>query len=156
MRLKKLGLLLVSQNLRYHTLRVVNLRLHTTQSFYSPSIAVMAATDPSTHVPTSSLFSSLLEQSRKLRQGVDTADLPTIQLGLGEIERRAKELKKIPAGRRTDARARYLLKAGGIDADQNLKDLDSIDFRNAFEQSGPVDTDINVGGILQVRSISIF
>jgi hypothetical protein len=42
---------------------------------------------------------------------------------------------------------RYLLKAGGIDADQNIKDLDSIDFRNAFEQSGPVDTDINVGAL---------
>lgn len=47
------------------------------------------------------------------------------------------------------------MKAGGIDADQNLKDLDSIDFRNAFEQSGPVDTDINVSDVLRVRSISI-
>jgi hypothetical protein len=64
----------------------------------------MATTDP-LHVSTTSLFSSLLEQSRKLRQEIDTADLPPIQLGLGEIERRAKELKKSTSGRQTDARA---------------------------------------------------
>lgn len=111
---------------------------------------------------TNSLFSSLLEQSRKLRQETDNADLPSIQLGLGEIERRAKELKKTVPGR-TDARAyvlplpagmgeilmgyscrRYLLRAGGIDADQNLRDLESIDFQTAYEPSGPIDTDVEV------------
>lgn len=65
----------------------------------------MASTDP-LHVPTTSLFGSLLEQSRKLRQETDTANLPPIELGLGEIERRAKQLGKAAApGRQTDARA---------------------------------------------------
>lgn len=65
----------------------------------------MASNDPP-HVPTTSFFGSLLEQSRKLRQETDTADLPPIELGLGEIERRAKELgKAAPSGRQTDARA---------------------------------------------------
>lgn len=68
----------------------------------SPSPAMATAAD---HVSTSSLFTSLLEQSRKLRQETDSADLPPIQLGLGEIERRANELKKTPADRQTDARA---------------------------------------------------
>jgi nuclear pore complex protein Nup93 len=66
----------------------------------------MATSDPHPHVSTTSLFSSLLEQSRKLRQETDTADLPPIQLGLGEIERRAKELRKNRDGQRqTDAKA---------------------------------------------------
>ncbi|KAF8543439.1 Nup93/Nic96-domain-containing protein [Trichophaea hybrida] len=102
----------------------------------------MATTDPP-HISTASLFSSLLEQSRKLRQETETADLPPIELGLGEIERRARELKKSTPGRQTDARARYLLRAAGIDADQNLRDLEAIDFQAAYEPSMPVDTDIN-------------
>jgi nuclear pore complex protein Nup93 len=69
----------------------------------------MSAPDASNHVSSASLFSSLLEQSRKLRQETDNADLPSIQLGLGEIERRAKELKKAPATRQGDARA-YVLR----------------------------------------------
>lgn len=39
---------------------------------------------------------------------------------------------------------RYLLRAGGIDADQNLRDLESIDFQTAYEPSGPIDTDVEV------------
>jgi nuclear pore complex protein Nup93 len=69
----------------------------------------MTTADPTTHMSTTSLFSSLLEQSRKLRQETETADLPPIQLGLGEIERRAKELKKATAGYHTDARAYVIL-----------------------------------------------
>lgn len=61
----------------------------------------MAATDNAT----GSYFAGLLEQSRKLRETTDAADLPPIQLGLGEIERRAKELRKAPAGAQSDTRA---------------------------------------------------
>ncbi|KAI5798894.1 Nup93/Nic96-domain-containing protein [Geopyxis carbonaria] len=104
----------------------------------------MATADTGNHASTTnSLFSSLLEQSRKLRQETDSADLPSIQLGLGEIERRARELKKSSSGRPADARARYFLQAGGINTDENLRDLDSIDFQTAYEPSVPVDTDIN-------------
>ena len=63
-------------------------------------------TEPVASFPTSTLFSSLLEQSRKLRQGQDSGELPPIQLGLSEIERRAKELRRAPGGQQqTDARA---------------------------------------------------
>ena len=51
------------------------------------------------------LFDGLLEQSRKLRDETDAAELPPIQLGLGEIERRAKEIKKTGAAARKDTRA---------------------------------------------------
>lgn len=66
----------------------------------------MAATEPANHV--TSLFSSLLEQSRKLRQETDNDGLETVQLGLNELERRAKDLKKTREGAQTDARA-YVL-----------------------------------------------
>ncbi|KAI5838969.1 Nup93/Nic96-domain-containing protein [Morchella snyderi] len=102
----------------------------------------MAATEPANHV--SSLFSSLLEQSRKLRQETDNDGLETVQLGLNELERRAKDLKKTREGAQTDARAHYLLAAGGINTDEALRDLDSIDFQNAYEPSTiRVDTDID-------------
>ena len=51
------------------------------------------------------LFDGLLEQTRKLREETDTAELPPIQLGLGEIERRARELKKTGTSARKDTRA---------------------------------------------------
>ena len=39
---------------------------------------------------------------------------------------------------------RYFLRAGGVDADKNLKDLESTVFRAASEPSVPVDTDISI------------
>ncbi|KAL7276192.1 nuclear pore complex subunit [Rhizina undulata] len=109
----------------------------------------MATQDPVTHTSTTSLFNSLLEQSRKLRQETDTADLPPIQLGLGEIERRAKELKKGTTSSQTDARAHYLLAAGGINTDEALRDLDAIDFH--YEPSSSVYIDTDIDGYLRSR-----
>lgn len=63
------------------------------------------AADGSSDLPTMSLFDNLLEQSRKLRQEIDVSELPAIQLGLGEIERRAKELKKAPASAHAESKA---------------------------------------------------
>ncbi|KAF8473165.1 Nup93/Nic96-domain-containing protein [Kalaharituber pfeilii] len=99
----------------------------------------MSASDPSTH----SYFASLLEQSRKLRENTDAADLPPIQLGLGEIERRAKELKKSRPGARKDTRAHYLLAAGGVNAEEALRHLEAFDTQAPYEAAPPpVDTDI--------------
>lgn len=73
---------------------------------YPPTVhepTVMAAAEPPSHVST--LFSSLLEQSRKLRQETDNDGLETVQLGLNELERRAKDLKKKTKDGQTDARA---------------------------------------------------
>lgn len=43
----------------------------------------------------------------------------------------------------------YLLAAGGINTDEALRDLDSIDFHTAFEPSSVrVDTDIDVCTII--------
>ena len=52
-----------------------------------------------------SLLDDLLENSRKLRQDTKLPDLPSLQLGLGEIERRAKSLNALGATKPTDAKA---------------------------------------------------
>lgn len=75
-------------------------------SFHIPchKHTIMATTDTPSHVST--LFSSLLEQSRKLRQETENDGLETVQLGLNELERRARDLKKkTKDGQQTDARA---------------------------------------------------
>lgn len=53
----------------------------------------------------SNLFDGLLEQSRRLREQTDAGELPPIQLGLGEIERRARELRKTGTSALKDTRA---------------------------------------------------
>lgn len=49
----------------------------------------------------------------------------------------------------------YLLAAGGINTDEALRDLDSIDFHTAFEPSSVrVDTDIDVCAIVFTSKMS--
>ena len=81
------------------------LKLHV----FLPALFIMILTASTTMTSSNqsftNLFDGLLEQSRKLREETDAAELPPIQLGLGEIERRAKEIKKTGAAARKDTRA---------------------------------------------------
>ncbi|KAF3308580.1 hypothetical protein TWF173_001113 [Orbilia oligospora] len=101
-----------------------------------------------------SILGDLLENSRKLRNDTKLPDLPSIQLGLGEIERRAKNLQGGDPSRSVDARAHYLLQAAGVNSEQALKELESVDFN--FEEA-PVRTtvtgqvDIDIDGFLRNR-----
>ncbi|KAF3939685.1 hypothetical protein ABW19_dt0205867 [Dactylella cylindrospora] len=102
-----------------------------------------------------SILGDLLENSRKLRHDSKLPDLPSIQLGLGEIERRAKSLQVGDPSKSVDAKAHYLLQAAGVNSEQALKELDSVDF--SFEDTPAratvrdiqVDTDID--GFLRNR-----
>ncbi|KAF3910446.1 hypothetical protein ABW20_dc0106999 [Dactylellina cionopaga] len=100
-----------------------------------------------------SILGDLLENSRKLRNDTKLPDIPSIQLGLGEIERRAKNLHGGDPSRSVDARAHYLLQAAGVNSEQALKELESVDF--SFEETPAraretrVDTDID--GFLRNR-----
>ncbi|KAK6357889.1 hypothetical protein TWF730_007246 [Orbilia blumenaviensis] len=101
-----------------------------------------------------SILGDLLENSRKLRNDTKLPDIPDIQLGLGEIERRAKNLQGGDPSRSLDARAHYLLQAAGVNSEQALKDLESVDF--SFEETpvrttvtSQIDTDID--GFLRNR-----
>ncbi|EWC44742.1 hypothetical protein DRE_06520 [Drechslerella stenobrocha 248] len=102
-----------------------------------------------------SILGDLLESSRKLRSDTKLPDLPSIQLGLGEIERRAKNLQGGDPSRSVDARAHYLLQAAGVNSEQTLKDLESVDFSFDETTTRPavrdtqVDTDID--GFLRNR-----
>ncbi|KAF3927539.1 hypothetical protein AA313_de0203385 [Arthrobotrys entomopaga] len=107
------------------------------------------------NILSASILGDLLENSRKLRNDAKLPDIPSIQLGLGEIERRAKNLQGGDPSRSVDARAHYLLQAAGVNSEQALKELELVDF--SFEDTGAratvrdaqVDTDID--GFLRNR-----
>ena len=73
-------------------------------------------------------FDSLLEKGRKRTRAGDNPGLgqiPSLQLGLGDIGRKARELGTSPQApiKRTDSKAHYLLAASGIDLGSTKKDL---------------------------------
>ncbi|WFD29131.1 nuclear pore complex subunit [Malassezia sp. CBS 17886] len=107
-----------------------------------PAQAAGAAAQPAVSL------SDLLQQSRKLtnQQGRDS-DLPSIQLGIDQIESQSRKLvsKSVRSGHPgADARAHYLLASGGIDAARLTSAIQQTDIANTFEPLQPVyDTDID-------------
>jgi len=92
-------------------------------------------------------FDSLLEKSRKRAHG-ETAleDLPSLQLGLGDLRHRIKRLGPGVQDRDADGRAHYLLAASGVDPGSTIRDLSYFDPQSArierSQPSAPADTDI--------------
>ena len=77
-------------------------------------------------------FSSLLEKNKKRARGVEEAngfnEVPSLQLGLGDIAKRIKELGS-PQARRdrvADTKAHYLLAASGVNPGSTLRDLNAL------------------------------
>ena len=88
-------------------------------------------------------FNNLLEKGRKRAHdhngGQDPGDMPSLQLGLGDIAKRVREMggagsQEPGAGRSADSKAHYLLAASGVNPGVTRKDL------NAFN-SQPLATD---------------
>ena len=79
-------------------------------------------------------FNSLLEKGKKRTHdangGPSFADLPSLQLGLGDIARRARELGNtgLQSGRgaTADSRAHYLLAASGVKPGASRRDIESL------------------------------
>ncbi|KAI9830453.1 MAG: hypothetical protein M1819_005705 [Sarea resinae] len=78
-------------------------------------------------------FESLLERGRKRNDAVDNGngfgELPSLQLGLGDIARRVREMggaAPTQQGKRVDSKAHYLLAASGISPISALRDLNSL------------------------------
>lgn len=108
-------------------------------------------------------LADLLQQSRKLNThlGGSRADLPSIQLGLDQIEAQSRKLAQARAstlppsssigaagngGLSNDAKAHYFLANGGIDAGGLADTISQTNFANAFEPLQPIyDTDVDVG-----------
>lgn len=92
-------------------------------------------------------FDSLLEKSRKRAHG-ETAleDLPSLQLGLGDLRQRIKRLGPAVQDRDADGRAHYLLAASGVDPGLTVRDLSYFDSQpgrvERTQQSVPAETDV--------------
>ncbi|WFD25749.1 nuclear pore complex subunit [Malassezia nana] len=97
-------------------------------------------------------LADILQQSRKLtNQLARDSDLPSIQLGIDQIESQSRKLvsKSVRSGHTSaDARAHYLLASGGIDAAQLSNAIQHTNISNTFEPLQPV-YDTDVGGYLR-------
>jgi nuclear pore complex protein Nup93 len=119
--------------------------------------------DSAMHDPSSSTtgerlkLSDLLQQSRRLNAHLGTrVDLPTIQLGLDQIEAQSRKIAQARApqfaaggargGNRSDVdtKAHYFLANGGIDASGLADTITQTNIANAFEPLQPIfDTDVD-------------
>ncbi|GAA5859368.1 hypothetical protein JCM1840_004583 [Sporobolomyces johnsonii] len=96
-------------------------------------------------------LASLLEQSQRLQTAVAQpgVDLPSIQLGLDQIESQSRRI----AGRSlkengTAGNAAYLLASGGVNADQLASNINSVNLIGTFEPLLPL-SDTDVEGFLR-------
>jgi len=92
-------------------------------------------------------FDTLLEKSRKRVHGETTLEeLPSLQLGLGDLRERIKRLVPASADRGTDGRAHYLLAASGVEPGSAVRDLSYFDSQyrrqDTAQQLAPADTDV--------------
>ncbi|KAL9591304.1 MAG: hypothetical protein Q9179_007859 [Wetmoreana sp. 5 TL-2023] len=99
-------------------------------------------------------FDSLLEKGKKRAREADggsgLGQLPELQLGLGDIARRVREIGGIgsqtPADRAADSKAHYLLAASGVNLGTTRRDLDSLKTQPSAAHSGlnlPAERDID-------------
>ncbi|KAI9751711.1 MAG: hypothetical protein M1835_001185, partial [Candelina submexicana] len=110
--------------------------------------------EPTTGSSQPAYFDSLLERGRKRTNGVGDSsgfsELPSLQLGLGDIARRVRELGGTGAPSQprkgTDSKAHYLLAASGISPGSALRDLNSLNNQTAaasgIQTSVAPDTDL--------------
>ncbi|KZF22711.1 Pentulose kinase [Xylona heveae TC161] len=99
-------------------------------------------------------FESLLEKGRKRNHGArgESAfnELPSLQLGLGDIARRVREMggskEAAPRATATDSKAHYLLAASGVSPASAIRDLNTLQAQAhapaAVQPSTQFDTDI--------------
>jgi len=74
--------------------------------------------------PTGAYFDSLLAKSKKQADGeATTQELPSLQLGLGDLRQRLKKLGPREQTRALDGKAHYVLAASGVDPGAAVKDL---------------------------------
>ncbi|KAM0282814.1 hypothetical protein ACHAQH_002818 [Verticillium albo-atrum] len=80
--------------------------------------------------PSGAYFDSLFAKTKKEGDGEGSLeDLPSLQLGLGDLRQRLKKLGSKPQERGLDGRAHYLLAASGVDPTLAAKDLGSLDLQ---------------------------
>lgn len=117
--------------------------------------------------PTGAFFDSLLAKSKRQHVDGDDAmldDLPTLQLGLGDLRQRLKKLgSRKPDGDRAPGRnAHYLLAASGIEPGTAVRDLGSLGFQSSrFDrtahtgQQGEVDVETYLSNLQNKTTLSM-
>ncbi|KAL1879384.1 hypothetical protein VTK73DRAFT_7021 [Phialemonium thermophilum] len=77
--------------------------------------------------PSGAYFDSLLAKSKKEAQGESPLqELPSLQLGLGDLRQRLRKLGPRSNDRPVDGKAHYLLAASGVDPGAAVKDLGAL------------------------------
>lgn len=82
--------------------------------------------------PAGAYFDSLFAKTQKDGNGnTKTEDLPSLELGLGDLRHRLRKLQSKPSEKPLDGKAHYLLAAAGVDPSAAAKDLGMLDVQGA-------------------------
>ncbi|KAF4985286.1 hypothetical protein FDECE_16676 [Fusarium decemcellulare] len=77
--------------------------------------------------PAGAYFDSLFAKSQKADGKANMEDLPSLELGLGDLRHRLRKLQSKPSEKPLDGKAHYLLAASGVDPVVAAKDLGLLD-----------------------------
>ncbi|KAK0635072.1 Nup93/Nic96-domain-containing protein [Bombardia bombarda] len=93
-------------------------------------------TGPAQAQSTGAYFDSLLAKNKKQAEG-ETAlgELPSLQLGLGDLRQRLRQLGPRSQDRTVDGKAHYFLAASGVDPGAAVKDLGAFGLQARAERS---------------------
>lgn len=91
---------------------------------------------------TGAYFDTLLQKSRKRTHGDNSLEeLPSLQLGLGDLRDRIKRLAPPSVTNGADGRAHYLLAASGVEPGSAVRDLSQFDSQSKRQDWAPQPTD---------------
>lgn len=91
---------------------------------------------------TGAYFDTLLQKSRKRTHGDNSLEeLPSLQLGLGDLRDRIKRLAPPSMTNGADGRAHYLLAASGVEPGSAVRDLSQFDSQSKRQDWAPQPTD---------------
>ncbi|KFA78480.1 hypothetical protein S40288_08671 [Stachybotrys chartarum IBT 40288] len=98
--------------------------------------------------PAGAYFDSLFAKSQKGAEGkTSLEDLPSLELGLGDLRHRLRKLQPKPSEKPLDGKAHYLLAASGVDPSTAAKDLGMLDVKGGRTErnlSGYTPTEVDV------------
>ncbi|ODA80925.1 hypothetical protein RJ55_03885 [Drechmeria coniospora] len=100
-----------------------------------------------TQQPAGAYFDSLFAKSQKDTGGkAAMEDLPSLELGLGDLRHRLRKLQSKPSEKLMDGKAHYLLAASGVDPSAAAKDLGLLEVQGgrAERAHGSAPTEIDV------------
>lgn len=103
--------------------------------------------------PAGAYFDSLFAKSQKTTNGkTNMEDLPSLELGLGDLRHRLRKLQSKPGEKTLDGKAHYVLQGSGVDLNSAAKDLGMLDVQGGRTERAPhagaVPVDVDVESYL--------